>query len=86
MSKCAIKTRSWVHKDGKLVEFKDLPPSERERAALELRLRYLNTLYRGKAVFYVPQDGGQAVQTKTEERRHADNGQQTEDVPARGDV
>ena len=86
MSKHKIITRSWVHKDGKLVEFKDLPPAERERAALELRLRYLNALYRGKAVFYVPQDGDQTAQTKTEEQKHADNGQQTEDVPARGDV
>ena len=46
-----IKTRSWVQKDGVLVEVKTLPPADKERLARELSVRYMNTMFAGVAEF-----------------------------------
>ena len=46
-----IKTRSWVHKGGELVQLDTLPPEEQERVGTALALEYFNTLYAGRAVF-----------------------------------
>lgn len=46
-----IKTRSWVHKGGELVELSTLPPEERRRYGQRLAVEYLNTLYAGRAAF-----------------------------------
>lgn len=51
VTSCGIKVKRYVHKDGGLVEIEELTPEERARAATEIALTYLNTLYRGKAVF-----------------------------------
>ena len=51
-----ITVKSYVHYQGKVVEFKDLPPDVKEKAATELALRYFNTLFAGKAVFTVSDD------------------------------
>lgn len=51
-----IKTRSWVHKGGELVELSTLPPEERRQAGLELAKIYLNTMFAGEAVFSLPED------------------------------
>ncbi len=62
-----IKVISYVHYQGQLVEFKDLPPEVRERAARELRKRYFNALFAGQATFFyedevnAAQAGGKAV-------------------------
>ncbi len=48
-----ITVKSYVHYRGGLVEFKDLPPEDRERAATELALKYFNTLFAGRATFAV---------------------------------
>lgn len=47
-----ITVKSYVHYHGELVEFKDLPPDVKERAATELAVRYFNALFAGKATFY----------------------------------
>ncbi len=46
-----IKTRSWVHYGGELVELATLPPEERERIGEKLAVDFYNELWRGKAVF-----------------------------------
>ena len=43
---------SYVHKGGELVRFDDLTEEEKVRAATELKIRWLNGLFDGKAVFY----------------------------------
>ena len=48
-----ITVKSYVHYRGELVEFDDLPPDVKQKAATELALRYFNTLFAGKAVFRV---------------------------------
>ena len=52
-TKQKITVKSYVRYQGELVEFKDLPPDVKERAATELALKYFNTLFAGKAVFTV---------------------------------
>jgi len=51
VTKDGIRVISFVHTERGLVEMDDLAPEERARAATEIKLRYLNELYRGKAVF-----------------------------------
>ncbi len=51
-----ITVKSFVRYQGELVEFKDLPPDVKQKAATELALRYFNTLFAGKAVFTVAED------------------------------
>ncbi len=52
-----ITVRSYVRRqNGDLVEFADLPPEVKERAALELKARYLNGLFAGRATF-APENG-----------------------------
>lgn len=51
-----ITVKSYVHYRGELVEFDDLPPDVKQKAATELALRYFNTLFAGKAVFTVSDD------------------------------
>ncbi len=52
-----ITVKSYVRYQGELVEFCDLPPDVKEKAATELALRYFNTLFAGKAVFTVAPPG-----------------------------
>lgn len=52
MTKHGIRVESFVYKaDGSLVNFDDLDPEERRKAATELKKRYLNALFAGQAVF-----------------------------------
>lgn len=53
-----IKTVSYVRVKGELVRFDDLPPELKQRAATELKIRYLNELFRGRVEF-VPAGEGQ---------------------------
>lgn len=46
-----IKTVSYIRVNGELVRFDDLPPELKQRAATELKIRYMNNLFRGRAVF-----------------------------------
>lgn len=51
-----IRTESYVkNAAGELIPFDSLPPEVRRKAAMELKCRYLNELYRGKAVFTPPE-------------------------------
>ena len=43
--------RSWVHKDGELVEVSALSPAERAEVATQLKLKRLNAMYAGRATF-----------------------------------
>lgn len=51
-----IKTVSYVHVGDQLVRFDDLTDDQRQRAATELKFRYLSELYRGQAVFALKED------------------------------
>ena len=51
-----ITVRSWVHVGDKLVEFDTLPAEERLRIGAELKVRYLNSLFAGWAVFRLPDE------------------------------
>lgn len=51
-----IRTRSFVHKGGELVELSTLPPEERREVGLRLAQIYLNTLFAGQAVFSLPKE------------------------------
>lgn len=46
-----IHTVSYIRMNGKLVRFDSLPDDIKRKAATELKIRYLNELYRGQAVF-----------------------------------
>lgn len=46
-----ITVRSWVHKGGELVNVDTLSPAEREKVATQLKLAWLNALYKGVATF-----------------------------------
>ena len=37
---------------GNLVRWEDLTPEQRQRGATEIKLKYLNNLFAGRAVFY----------------------------------
>lgn len=50
-----IKTKSFVKINGELVEFCTLPEAQKEEIRKDLLCRYLNELYRGKAVFSYPE-------------------------------
>lgn len=53
-----IKVISYVHtKDGGLAEVDSLSAEDKKRVATELKLRYMNALYRGKATFSVAGEG-----------------------------
>ena len=55
-----IRVISYVHtKDGGLREFDSLTEQEKRKAATELKLRYMNALFRGRATFSVA-EGEQA--------------------------
>ncbi len=51
-----IKTRSWVHVGGELVDVDTLSPEMRQELATRLALTWFNTLYAGKAEFHVADD------------------------------
>lgn len=51
VTKSGIKVISYVHTERGLVDVDELTPEERTRAATEIKLRWMNELYRGKAVF-----------------------------------
>lgn len=51
VTKSGIRVISYVHTGRGLVDVDDLAPEEKARAATEIKLNYLNELYRGKAVF-----------------------------------
>ena len=51
VTKSGIKVVSYVHTADGLKDFDELAPEDKARAATEIALTYLNTLYRGKAVF-----------------------------------
>ena len=53
-----IKVVSYVHKGDELVRFEDLSQEDREKAATELKVRWLNAMFDGRAVFYVRHGGG----------------------------
>ena len=46
-----IKVISYVHTADGLVNFEDLTPEQKRRAATALKIEYMNALYRGKATF-----------------------------------
>lgn len=46
-----IRTESYIHVGDELVRFDDLTPEQKREAATKLKVKYLNTLYRGIAVF-----------------------------------
>ena len=46
-----ITVRTWVHKDGELTEVCELSPDEQKEVATQLKLKWLNALYAGKAKF-----------------------------------
>ncbi len=57
-----IKVTSYVHRGDELVNFDDLTKEERKRAATELKVRWLNALFDGRAEFYaVDENNGQTV-------------------------
>ena len=60
-----IQVISYVRRSGEAVRFADLTPEERQRAATELKLAYLNELYRGKAVFFRADTEDAAVSKRT---------------------
>lgn len=66
-----IKTVSYVQMGEKLVRFDELPKDVRERASQELLCRYMNELYRGKAVFTPNYQGGN---TNESDRQHGSLG------------
>ena len=49
--KLEIKCISYVHMGERLVRFDELTERQRAAASQELLVRYMNELYRGKAVF-----------------------------------
>lgn len=59
-----IKTRSWVHYGGELVELSTLPPEERERIGGKLAEAFYNELWSGKAVFHA-QERESAAEAQT---------------------
>lgn len=50
-----IKVISYVHVGDELVEFGQLTPEQKQRAATILKTNYLNALFAGKAVFFPAQ-------------------------------
>ena len=50
-TKREIRVISYVHTGRGLVDFDELAPEEQARAATAIKLKYLNAMYRGKAVF-----------------------------------
>lgn len=54
-----IKVVAYVRVDGVPVAVDDLPEERRIRLATELKLRYLNGLFRGRAEFYAAAEENQ---------------------------
>ena len=46
-----IRTESFIRVNGALVRFDTLPEALKREAATQIKLTYMNELYRGKAVF-----------------------------------
>lgn len=46
-----IRTESFIRVNGELVRFDTLPEDLKREAATQIKLTYMNELYRGKAVF-----------------------------------
>lgn len=46
-----IRTESFIRVNGELVRFDTLPEELKREAATQIKLTYMNELYRGKAVF-----------------------------------
>ena len=52
-----IKTVSYVHSaDGGLIPFDDLTPEQKQKAATQLKLTFLNELFRGRAEFFITEE------------------------------
>lgn len=58
-----IKTVSFVHIGDRLVNTDDLNDEQHRRLATWLKMTYLNTLFRGKAIFFesAPSENGGAL-------------------------
>lgn len=59
-----ITVRSWVRVGDELVEVDSLPPEDKVRFATALKLECLNTLFAGRAVFYVADEAAGAAAVK----------------------
>lgn len=46
-----IRTESYIYVGEELVRFDDLTPEQKRKAATQIKLTYLNELFRGRAVF-----------------------------------
>ena len=57
ITKHGIKVVSYVHTARGLVDCDELTPEEKMRLGTELKKRWLNELFRGRAVFYEAEDG-----------------------------
>ena len=57
VTKSGIKVVSYVHTERGLVDCDTLSDAEKEKLGTEIMLRLCNELYRGKAVFYVDEEG-----------------------------
>lgn len=55
-----IKVISYVHVGDQLVEFSQLTPEQKRKAATWLKTTYLNALFAGKAEFK-PEQGGETI-------------------------
>lgn len=51
-----IEVHAYVTVNGQEVDVDTLSPEMRRKLATELKLRYLNTLFRGKAVFWAAEE------------------------------
>lgn len=51
-----IKVRSFVSVNGEYVEVASLSPEMRREVATQLKLRWMNAMFRGRAVFTVAED------------------------------
>ena len=47
-----IKTSSWVPVGGEMIELTSLPPEKKRKWATETKKLYMNTMFRGRAVFW----------------------------------
>ena len=56
-----ITVRTWVHKDGELVQVKDLSPEDRQKVATWIKLNWCNAIFAGQAVFTVAEDGKEGI-------------------------
>lgn len=51
ITKCGIRVETYVHTAEGLVNFDDLTPEQKKKAATELKIRYMNAMFAGRAKF-----------------------------------